>query len=100
MAAIQGKLSWRLILNPLKNGKVFQAVGKNVKTDIGLAETRPLFSAFKSIPSSSLQSVSLRDIGGQNLLASYTTGDGQSALIPAAGLQDYTQIQTAINQLN
>lgn len=100
LVAIKQKLSWTLILNPLKNGKIFQAFSKNVKTDIKLAEARSVFAKFNSIPAAQLQSVSLRDMGGKNLLASYTTDSGQSALIPAAGLENYQQIQTAIDQLN
>ena len=37
---------------------------------------------------------------GKNLLASYGTPQGQSALIPAAGVNNYTQIQDAIARLN
>lgn len=100
LVAIKDKLSWVLILNPLKNGKIFQAVGKNVKTDINLGESPSLFKAFNSIPNSNLQSISLRNIGGQNLLTSYATDNGESALIPAAGIDNYSQIQAAIAQLN
>lgn len=100
LAAIKQKLGWTLVLNPLKNGKIFQAVAKNIKTDIKLGEARSVFAKFNSIPSAQLQSVSLRNIGGKNLLASYATNSGQSALIPAAGIDDYSQIQTAIVQLN
>jgi LCP family protein required for cell wall assembly len=100
LLAIKDKLNWKLVLNPLKNGKIFQAMGKNVKTDISLGETRSLFKTFNSIPSSSLQSISLRSIGGKNLLASYGTDSGQSALVPASGLENYLQIQAAVDQLN
>ena len=100
LAAIKQKLSWMLLLNPLKNGKVFQAVAKNVKTDIPLSESRSLFSSFNSIPDDKLQSISLRDINGRNLLASYATDSGQSVLIPAAGLENYLAIQIAIEELN
>ncbi len=100
LAAIKDKLSWRLILNPLQNGKIFQAMGKNVKTDIGLGEARSLFKTFNSIPNSNLQSISMRNINGKNLLTSYTADSGQSALVPAAGLESYLQIQAAIDQLN
>lgn len=100
LAAIKQKLSWTLVLNPLKNGKIFQAFAKNVKTDIKLGEARSVFTKFNSIPAAQLQSISLRNIGGRNLLASYTTDSGQSALIPAAGLENYQQIQAAVDQLN
>jgi hypothetical protein len=72
----------------------------NIKTDMSASEVRPLFGLFNSIPSSSLSSLSLRDFNGQNLLGSYTTYYGQSALIPAAGLDDYSQIDAALSQIN
>jgi len=100
LAAIKDKLSWTLILNPLKNGQIFQAVGNNVKSDVRLGEARSLLQIFNSIADDKLQSVSLRNINGRNLLASYATPSGQSALIPAAGLGNYLAIQTAIEELN
>ena len=100
LAAIQQKLSWTLVLNPLKNGKLFSAVGTNIKTDVNVSEARPLLSLFRSVPSSSLQSLNLRALGSKNYLASYTTYNGESALIPAAGLDDFSQIDTALASLS
>lgn len=100
LAAIKRKLSLALVLNPLKNGKLFQAVAKNIKTDSDLAAAKGLFSKFNSIPNSQLQSISLRNFNGKNLLVSYTTDGGEAALIPASGLNSYFDIQAAIDQLN
>jgi polyisoprenyl-teichoic acid--peptidoglycan teichoic acid transferase len=98
LTAIKDKLNWKLVLNPRKNSQILNAVASNVKTDIGASEARPLFGLFNSIPSAKLQSLNLRDLGGRNYLDSYTTGYGQSALVPAAGLSDYSQIDTALSQ--
>ena len=98
--AIKQKLGWTLVLNPLKNGKLFSAVGTNVKTDISVSEARPLFSLFKNIPQSQLQSLSLNSLDGKDYLRSYETYSGESALVPAAGLSDYSQIDAAISSLN
>ena len=99
LVAIKNKLNTKLILNPYKNGQIFNALASNVKTDMALGDVRPLYSLFKSVPNASLQSLSLRDLNGQNYLTNYTTYSGQSALIPSAGLNDYSQIDAAINQL-
>jgi LCP family protein required for cell wall assembly len=99
-AAMKNELSWKLILDPRKNGKVFDAFADNVKTDVQLSEVRPLYSLFKGIPDDQLQSVSLNKVNNVNLLRSYTTPYGQSALIPAAGINDYSSIVDALNQLN
>ena len=100
LTAIKQKLNWKLILNPRKNSRILNAAADNVKTDVAAGEARSLFGLFNSIPSSSLQSLSLRDLGGKNYLSDYTTFYGQSALVPAAGLNDYTDIQDALNSFN
>lgn len=97
--AIKAKLNWKLILNPRQNGKILNAVADNVKTDIQAGQARRLFGLFNSIPDAKLQSLSLRDFSGQNYLSSYITPYGQDALVPAAGLNDYSQIDQAISQL-
>lgn len=100
LAAIKNELNWKLVLDPRTNGKIFNAVGNNVKTDIKLSEVIPLYRMFTSVPSDKLQSVSLNNIDEKNLLRSYRTPTGQSALIPAAGMNDYDAIQAVIAQFN
>jgi LCP family protein required for cell wall assembly len=98
--AIKDRLSWKLILDPRKNGQVFDAMANNVKTDVQLSEVRPLYRLFTSIPSNQMQSVALNKVNNVNLLRNYTTPYGQSALIPAAGISDYSDIQSILTQLN
>ena len=97
--AIKQKLNWKLILNPSKNSKILNAAADNIKTNVTIDEARPLFSLFNRIPASKLQPVSLNSLSGKNYLdnPSYY---GQSVLIPAAGLDDYSQIQAALSQIN
>ncbi|HSW79842.1 MAG TPA: LCP family protein [Candidatus Saccharimonadales bacterium] len=97
-------LSAGVIANPLKVGSLFDAISHNVQTDFHLNEARRLNDIMKKIPQSSIQSASLNsaDFNGQkdyNLLTSYATPYGQSALIPAAGIDNYAQIQSYVNQL-
>jgi len=98
--AIKSKLNWKLILDPRKNGRILNAAADNLKTDVSTAEVRPLFGLFNSIPNSSLRSLSLRDLGGKNYLTDYTTVYGQSALIPASGISDYSDIQAALGSIS
>lgn len=100
LTAIKQKLNWKLILNPRKNSRILDAAADNIKTDVTAGEARPLFSLFNSIPPSSLQSISLRDLGGKNYLTDYTTAYGQSALVPIAGIDDYSSIQEALSSFN
>jgi len=98
--AIKDNLSWKLILNPRKNDQILIAFADNIKTDIAATEARSLFGLFNSIPSSRLQSVSLRALSNTNYLSSYTTPYGQSALVPAAGIGNYGAIVDALETLN
>jgi hypothetical protein len=75
------------------------ALGKNVKTDFKISEVRRLYDIMKNINNGAIKSYGLNDINGMNLLASYRNPRGQSSLIPAAGLDNYTQIQQAIRRL-
>jgi LCP family protein required for cell wall assembly len=99
-AAIKDKLSWKLVLDPRKNSRILDAVADNVKTDVPAAAARPLFGLFNDIPSQQLKSLSLRSLGGVNYLTGYTTVYGQSALIPAAGIDDYSSIRSALDNIN
>ncbi len=99
--AIKDKAAnWKLIADPRKNAKLFNAAADNIKTDLTLGDVRPLYQLFSGIPSNSLQSLSLNSLDKVNLLKSYGTSSGQSALIPAAGLNNYSQIVSALKQYN
>jgi LCP family protein required for cell wall assembly len=98
-AAIKQELDWKLVLNPRENGKVFNAFADNLKTDVQLEEVRPLYSLFHKIPDASLQSVGLDKINNVALLRG-SSADGLSVLIPSAGIGDYSQIASALSQLN
>jgi polyisoprenyl-teichoic acid--peptidoglycan teichoic acid transferase len=91
--------SVQTLANPVKLGELFDTVGRNVKTDMTLGEVRRLHEIIQNIPRESIKSVGLNDVNGENYLASYTTDSGQSALIPAAGLGDFSQIQAYITKL-
>jgi LCP family protein required for cell wall assembly len=87
------------LANPLKLGQLFDSMGNNVETDFEAGEVRRLYDLMKEIPSNRIKSVSLNEANGKNLLESYRTRSGQSALIPAAGIDDYTEIQTYLQAL-
>lgn len=88
-----------VISNPLKVGQLFEVVAKNLKTDFEPSEVRRLYDLNKQIKASDIVSVSLNDVNGSNLLASYRSPDGASALIPAAGLDDFSDIQLTLKKL-
>jgi LCP family protein required for cell wall assembly len=85
--------------NPVKLGELFDSVGNNIKTEMTLGETTRLYSLIKKVPDNKITSAGLNDANGKNLLASYTTRTGQSALVPAAGLDDFSDIQAFIQSV-
>lgn len=91
--------SAQTLTNPVKIGELFDTVGRNVKTDMTLGEVRRLQQILQNIPAQNITSVGLNDVDGDNYLSSYATPSGQSALIPAAGIDDYSQIQGYIQTL-
>jgi LCP family protein required for cell wall assembly len=89
-----------VLTNPVKINNLFNAAGNNVKTDLSLGNIRRLNNLTKGINNADIKSVSLNNYQNVNYLRNYTTNDGQSTLIPAAGLTNYTAIQALITQLN
>ncbi len=100
MLALKSKvLSAGVLANPITLGNLFDSIGKNVTTDFTLSEVRRLYDIGKDINNNDIASVGLNDANGVNLLASYTSPSQQSALIPAAGLDDFSDIQAYLARL-
>lgn len=99
VSAIKQKLTLKALINPSTNGQILTAAANNVKTSVDINAALPLFLTIRATPDSSLKQINLRDFNGKNLLASYTTPSGQSALIPAKGINNFTDIKSAVDQL-
>jgi LCP family protein required for cell wall assembly len=87
-----------VLANPAKLTGLMDAIGNNIQTDMKLPEVHRLYDITKKINSSNIQSLSLNDANGKDLLANYTAYDGESALVPALGLDNYSAIQEYIKQ--
>jgi len=93
MVALKDKVtSGGVVTNPLKISQLFDVVAKNMKTDLEPSEIHRLYDINKQITGNNVESLSLNDADGVNLLQNYN-GGGQSALAPAAGPDNYSQIQ-------
>lgn len=99
LALKQKVLSAGTLANPLALSGLFDTLGANVKTDFSLGDVRRLYDISKGINNGSIQSIGLNDANGVNMLASYTSPAGQSALIPAAGMDDFTKIQAFLARI-
>lgn len=99
LSAIKSELNWTLVLDPRTNSKIFAAVADNVTTNLKISEVIPIYRLFTSVPNDQLKTITLNDVNKVNLLTGYRTPNGQSALIPAAGANDFSDIQRALKQL-
>lgn len=88
-----------VLANPIKLGKLFDAAGSNVQTDLSLSNVRRLYDITKTIPSNGIQSLSLNNVDGKNYLKNYRTPRGESALVPATGPDDYSDIKQFITKI-
>jgi len=95
LALKQKSSSSRLILDPRRSAHLFDGMANNVKTDLSTGNVLPLYRLYSSVNNSGLKSISLRNLNGKNYLTDYG-----GALIPAAGTNDYTDIQEALSQFN
>ncbi|HVA11221.1 MAG TPA: LCP family protein [Candidatus Dormibacteraeota bacterium] len=90
--------------NPVKISDLFSALGNNFQTNLTLADVLRLIKITKPINLSSVQSYafssSVSTITPNPLLKSYYVPyNGQSALIPAAGINNFSQVQAYYQQL-
>jgi LCP family protein required for cell wall assembly len=105
MVALKDKVTSSTVLaNPIKLGELFDAIGNNLHTDLTTSNIRRMYDLSKQISSANIKSYGLNSAtvsGKQNvdLLKNYLTSNGEDALIPAAGTNDYSQIQLYVKQL-
>jgi LCP family protein required for cell wall assembly len=90
-----------VIANPFKVSALFDAVGNNITTNLKLDEIETLYTYMKKINDNNIGSYNINTLKGGNttMLANYTSPNGESALIPAAGIDNFTDIQTQITRI-
>lgn len=102
LLAVKDKASQSsVIANPFKVAGLVDAVGNNIKTDLQVNEIETLYTYMKKIDDNKIDSYNINTLNGKNstMLANYTTPDGQSALIPQAGIDNFDDIQRKIQKL-
>ena len=101
LTALKSKaVSAGTLSNPAKLSSLADAIGGNVKTDLTISEVRRLYDVTKGIDNSSIKSVGFNNVDGVSLLTNYQASNGSLALIPQAGLDDFSDMQGFIKRLN
>jgi len=85
--------------NPIKLGNLFDSLGNNVTTDMSLGDVVRAYDLTKKVPDSKITSAAFNNDNGTSLLTNYYTSSGEDALIPAAGIGDYSALQQFVTQL-
>lgn len=99
LALFKKASSKTVIANPIAAGKIITSLGSNVTTDLTLGQMETLYNDYKNVSTSNITQVTLNNVNGTNLLRSYTSSDNQSTLIPAAGLDNFTVIQSTLQSI-
>jgi LCP family protein required for cell wall assembly len=88
-----------VITNPIKVTDLFKSFGNNVQTDFDIQDALRLSQIMKMVNISKLQSLTYSYGGTNGLIKDYTSPDGEEALAPAQGVDDYGQLQQYYQQL-
>lgn len=91
-------LSTGTLANPAKISSLLDSAGNNVDTDFDISELRRLYDIGKNVQSQNINSIGLTD-ENVNLVETFMSTDGQSAVRPVAGTTDFTQIKAYIKKL-
>jgi len=90
--------STSIIANPIAAGKIVASLGNNITSDLTLGQMETLYNDYKKV-SVKVTNVTLNSVDGQNLLANYYSSNGQSALIPSAGFDNFSVIQNTLKTI-
>ena len=100
LALKEKAISLGVVANPVKLSGLMGAFGNNVSSDFSINDASRLYSIFKKINNTSIESISLAGStsttsGAAGTDSLVTTGNinGQSIVMPKAGLEDYDAIQ-------
>lgn len=92
LLALKGKVvSMGTASNPVKISKLISAFGNNVQTDLSVNNASRLYTIMKKVNDTGVTSLSLAD--ASNPLVTTGNINGQSVVLPKAGLYKYDAIQ-------
>jgi LCP family protein required for cell wall assembly len=96
VAVEQKALTLGVLSNPVKIGELFDAIGNNVQTDFKTDDAQAIYGIAKKVKLNNIQSLTFSESGSNALLENYLTPDGEDALIPIAGINNFSAIQAYV----
>jgi anionic cell wall polymer biosynthesis LytR-Cps2A-Psr (LCP) family protein len=82
------------LTSPTKLTTLLESLSGNVTSNFSAGQLRRVYDLSKQISATS--SISIRGTDDNLLITNYTSYDGQSALIPQLGIDDYSAIKTYV----
>lgn len=98
-ALFKKALSVGVLSNPLKISSLFSSFSSNVQTDLTLGDVMSLVRLTDGLNLSKLHSEAYSFGGSSALLGNYLSPSGEEALIPSAGLDNFSQLKAFYQQL-
>jgi LCP family protein required for cell wall assembly len=89
-------LSAGTLANPITITNLMNALGNNLRTNVQTKEVQTLAGLAKDISTDSIIQLTL--VGADNMIVKNGTQDGQSIVLPVAGLYDYSEIIEYVNK--
>lgn len=99
VALAQKAESAGVITNPIKVAQLFNAFSNNIQTNLTLQDALRLIQIIRSMKAVNMKSLVLSDTGSNSLLINYATPDGEEALIPRAGVDNFGAVRQYYQQL-
>ncbi|MGH7234130.1 MAG: LCP family protein, partial [Candidatus Saccharimonadales bacterium] len=99
VALMKKALSLGVLANPLKVTSLFSSLGNNITTNLSLGDVTTLLRLTGGVNLSSLQSTTYSYGGTNPLLVGYLAPNGEDALIPTLGIDDFANLQAYYQQL-
>jgi LCP family protein required for cell wall assembly len=99
VALAQKAKSLSILANPFKASKVFSSFTNNISTNLNFADVLRLNQLTKGMDITKLQSITYSYGGPNGLLTDYVAPDGEDALSPTEGVNDFGQLQQFYQQL-
>jgi LCP family protein required for cell wall assembly len=99
IALVKKSLSVGVLTNPLTISSLFSSFGNNVTTNLSLGDVTSIIHTMSGLKLSNMQSVAYTFGGTNPMLVGYLAPDGEDALIPALGIDNFTALKTYYQQL-
>ncbi len=99
IALAKKSLSVGVLTNPIKIASLFNSFGNNVTTNLSLGDVTSILHLVSGMKLSSIQSFAYTYGGSNPMLVGYLAPNGEDALIPALGVDNFTALKAYYQRL-